>query len=184
MAQSFMFVKEKSYQPQHEGSAVCQHMRHGGRTLMNRSYCISPHRWALWLTWIVTFTVSALLPWTTFAQEDEIIAGGKRKFQQYCASCHGQTGKGNGVMAALLVSKPADLTQLRNKNNGEFPFWRVYRTIDGRELVQGHGSREMPLWGFVFQKEESANGSTVQEDIVRGRIWQLVYYLESIQEKR
>lgn len=117
------------------------------------------------------------------AQEDEIIAGGKGKYQKYCASCHGQTGKGNGDMAALLVFKPADLTQLKNKNNGEFPFWRVYRAIDGREAVRGHGSREMPLWGFVFQVEEGSQGSGAQVDIVRGRIWQLVYFLESIQEK-
>jgi hypothetical protein len=59
----------------------------------------------------------------------------------------------------------------------------VYRTIDGRELVRGHGSREMPLWGFVFQVKEGANGTSAQFDLVRGRIWQLVYFLESIQEK-
>jgi hypothetical protein len=41
----------------------------------------------------------------------------------------------------------------------------------------------MPLWGAVFQREEGANGSLSREDVVRGRIWQLVYYLESIQEK-
>jgi hypothetical protein len=87
-------------------------------------------------------------------------------------------------MAALLVFKPADLTQLRKINKGEFPFWRVYRTIDGRELVRGHGSRGMPLWGFVFQVEEGANGSSEKEDLVRGRIWQLVYYLESIQVEK
>ena len=121
---------------------------------------------------------------TAYAQEDEIIAGGKGKYQQYCAGCHGPTGKGNGSMAPLLVSKPADLTQLKNQNKGEFPFWRVYRTIDGREMVRGHGSREMPLWGFVFRVEEEAKASSTQEDIVRGRIWQLVYYLESIQENK
>ncbi len=117
------------------------------------------------------------------AQEDEIIAGGRGKYQQYCASCHGPAGKGNGAMAPLLTFKPADLTQLRKTGKGEFPFWRVYRAIDGREMVRGHGSREMPLWGFVFQVEEGATAASAQEDIVRGRIWQLVYYLESIQEQ-
>lgn len=86
-------------------------------------------------------------------------------------------------MARLLVLQPTDLTQLRKKSQGEFPFWHVYRVIDGRELIGGHGSRAMPLWGFVFQVEEGANGSLSQEDVVRGRIRQLVYYLESIQEK-
>lgn len=117
------------------------------------------------------------------AQEDEIIAGGKTKYQQYCANCHGPAGKGNGEMTALFVFKPADLTQLKKKNNGEFPFWRVYRAIDGREIIRGHGTREMPLWGFVFQAEERASDPYFSEDAVRGRIWQLVYFLESIQEK-
>jgi len=56
----------------------------------------------------------ALVCWTmplhSWAQEDEIIAGGKIKYQHYCATCHGATGKGNGEMAALMVFKPANLT--------------------------------------------------------------------------
>ena len=124
-----------------------------------------------------------LIPRGGWAQEDEIIAGGQIKYQKYCATCHGPAGKGDGEMAKFLVFKPADLTQLGKQNKGEFPFWRVYRAIDGREIVRGHGSREMPLWGFVFQVEEGANGTTTQEDLIRGRVWQLVYYLESIQEK-
>jgi mono/diheme cytochrome c family protein len=124
-----------------------------------------------------------MFPSPTRGQEDEIIEGGKLKYQKYCANCHGPLGKGDGEMAKLLVFKPADLTQLSKKNQGQFPFWRVYRTIDGREIVRGHGTREMPLWGFVFQVEEGSDGSTSQEDLVRGRIWQLVYYLESIQER-
>jgi len=118
------------------------------------------------------------------AQEDEIIAGGKGKYQKYCANCHGPEGKGNGDMSPLLVVRPADLTQLLKKSKGTFPFWYVYRTVDGRETIRGHGSREMPLWGLVFHTEEGANGAKTQEDIVRGRIWQLVYYLESIQERK
>ncbi len=134
------------------------------------------------LTLAVLLTLSGVGVRQAHAQEDEIIAGGKGKYGQYCASCHGPAGKGNGTMAPLLTFKPADLTQLRKTGKGEFPFWRVYRAIDGREMVRGHGSREMPLWGFVFQVEEGASAASAQEDIVRGRIWQLVYYLESIQE--
>ena len=123
------------------------------------------------------------LPLRGWAQEDEIVAGGKIKYQQYCANCHGETGTGNGKIAALLVFKPINLTQLSKQHKGEFPFWRVYRAIDGRDFVRGHGNREMPLWGFVFQVEEDATGNSEQFDTVRGRIWQLVYYLESIQER-
>jgi mono/diheme cytochrome c family protein len=130
--------------------------------------------------------VAALLwgaPHFGLAQEDEIIAGGRLKYEKYCASCHGMDAKGNGEMARWLTIKPTDLTQLSKHHKGEFPFWSVYRMIDGRETVRGHGSREMPIWGFVFQVEEGADGTRLQEDLVRGRIWQLVYYLASIQEK-
>ena len=52
-----------------------------------------------------------------------------------------------------------------------------------REEMKGHGTREMPLWGVVFQIEEGASGSDTKIDMVRGRIWQLVYFLQSIQEQ-
>ena len=117
------------------------------------------------------------------AQEDEIITGGSLKYQQYCASCHGKSGRGDGTMAPLLTFPPANLTQLSKNNKGEFPFWDVYRMIDGRQEVRGHGTREMPLWGFVFKAEEGPYADHLQEDLMRGRIWQLVYFLESIQEK-
>lgn len=62
---------------------------------------------------------------------------------------------------------------------GQFPFWRTYRIIDGREESRGHGPRDMPLWGDLFRIVEAAD-----EDAVRGRIWQLIYYLESIQKEQ
>jgi hypothetical protein len=34
-------------------------------------------------------------------------------------------------MSTILTVAPADLTQIRKQNNGEFPFWRVYKIIDG-----------------------------------------------------
>jgi len=51
-------------------------------------------------------------------------------------------------MAELLrTTRPTDLTQIRKTHGGQFPFWRVYRVIDGREDVRGHGMRDMPIWG-------------------------------------
>ncbi len=37
-------------------------------------------------------------------------AKGKTIFAQYCGSCHGATGKGDGAGAAALNPKPKDLT--------------------------------------------------------------------------
>jgi mono/diheme cytochrome c family protein len=111
----------------------------------------------------------------------EVVAAGRPTYEHYCASCHGREGKGDGVAATLLTIKPADLTQLSKKHGGTFPFWQVYGTIDGREETKGHGTRDMPIWGQEFRQE--AGTATMAKSEVRGRILELVYYLESIQEK-
>jgi mono/diheme cytochrome c family protein len=140
---------------------------------------------------IMSVVTSALL-WVNqgdgLAQQEEVAAVGGTLFQQNCATCHGPKAKGDGPVANLLTTKPADLTQLTKKNNGEFPFWRVYRIIDGREEVPGHGEREMPVWGseFLIKSGSSPLGygsSAMNEAAVRGQILGLVYYLQSIQEQ-
>ncbi|MCS6926357.1 MAG: c-type cytochrome [Candidatus Binatia bacterium] len=118
---------------------------------------------------------------TGLAQEDAVLTNGREEYRIYCASCHGEQGRGNGPMADILTVVPADLTQLRRKNGGEFPFWRVYKIIDGRDIVRGHGARNMPVWGAEFLREEG--GGYLDEDRVIGRILALVYYLQSIQEQ-
>jgi hypothetical protein len=122
--------------------------------------------------------------WATpsLAQE-EVVAAGKREFRHYCVLCHGPGGKGETVMTTfpLLKVTPPDLTRLSKRHQGHFPFWQVYRIIDGRAEVKGHGTRDMPIWGDVFIRQE--DGKIVDEARAIGRILSLVYYLQSIQEK-
>jgi mono/diheme cytochrome c family protein len=115
------------------------------------------------------------------AQEQEVTAAGRKVYEQNCAVCHGREGKGDGGAVSVLTMKPADLTQISKKHNGEFPFWRVYKVIDGREEMKGHGTRDMPIWGMEFRLQ--AGSSAGAESEVRGRILELVYYLQSIQTK-
>jgi len=131
--------------------------------------------------------IATALFWTTLstglaAEEEPAIAAGKQEFQRNCGICHGLGGKGDGPIVKLLKQKPADLTQLNKKNNGEFPFWQTYRMIDGREPIDGHGGREMPIWGDRFRKEQGT-GQQGAESIVRGRILEIIVYLQSFQEK-
>jgi mono/diheme cytochrome c family protein len=130
---------------------------------------------------IVVALLLWVIPGVGLAQEEVVLTKGKQEYQAYCASCHGEGGKGDGPMASILTIVPADLTQLRKKSDGEFPFWRVYKVIDGRDMVRGHGARNMPVWGAHFLMEEG--GSYLDEDRVIGRILGLVYYLQSIQEQ-
>ena len=115
------------------------------------------------------------------AQEMEVVAGGELEYQNHCAVCHGVDAKGQGIMAKYLTLKPVDLTQLSKRQAGRFPFWQIYRTIDGRQEVRGHGISEMPVWGPRFRSEAGGNdpGSKSQ---AAGRILSLVFYLQHIQE--
>ena len=129
------------------------------------------------LLWVIPAPVGAQT-----SAEQEVASGGKPAFEQYCATCHGRDGKGGGGASNLLTVKPTDLTMISKNNNGTFPFWRIYGVVDGREEeIKGHGTRDMPIWGAEF-RAQAASSITAQSQ-VRGRILELVYYLQSIQAK-
>ena len=120
-----------------------------------------------------------MLRGTSGAQQEDVVEAGKLSYRHYCAVCHGLNGKGTGEMAKLLKVKPADLTQLGGKNYDIFPFWDVYRAIDGRKEIWGHGPRDMPIWGTVLKAEASPDrGAELQ---AYARMLEIVYYIESIQ---
>jgi mono/diheme cytochrome c family protein len=102
---------------------------------------------------------------------------GKEMFNEYCAVCHGQDGKGGGPAATALKKKPTDLTQLTVHNNGKFPDTRVARYIEGDDKVDAHGTRDMPMWGGIFK---SMSGS---DEITRMRVSNLTSYIKSMQAK-
>lgn len=133
------------------------------------------------LIFYVAILVASISTTQALAQETEVIAGGDLEYQNHCAICHGVDGKGRGIMNKFLTIQPADLTQVSKKNADRFPFWQVYRVIDGREEIRGHGTREMPIWGARFQAEAKGSdpGSRAQ---AAGRILSLVFYLQHIQE--
>jgi mono/diheme cytochrome c family protein len=65
---------------------------------------------------------------------DEIsISRGATLFALNCVMCHGETGEGNGQIAALLANKPADLTLdiTQNKSDGAL-FLTLTNGVDGR----------------------------------------------------
>ena len=102
-------------------------------------------------------------------------AKGAADFRSDCATCHGVEGRGNGPMAKVLAIPPRDLTQL---GAGEaFPYQRVYKTIDGRDLPLAHGTREMPIWGERYKPALGALG----EEKLHQRIDALVNYLKTLQ---
>ena len=120
----------------------------------------------------------------TFANEEASNnTRGKQEFIDSCSLCHGDDGKGNGVFSEILIIPSADLTQLRSKNNGYFPYKDIYLIIDGRDIVKQHGPRYMPIWGNRFNTALWADvNQEYAETLVKGKIFELLLYLESIQE--
>jgi mono/diheme cytochrome c family protein len=136
------------------------------------------------LTFIGAATLAAFLlaPATASAQAGESAqmkqtTPGIEVFRTYCATCHGSSARGDGPLASSMARKPANLTEIAKRNGGQFPADIVFRTIDGRQKVRGHGGPDMPEWGEAFAKSREAG----DQDRVKAVIQSLVDYLESVQ---
>lgn len=106
---------------------------------------------------------------------DDAVAQGRQLYLEYCGSCHGLTGEGDGPVAHALTTPPANLRLLSDRFGNPLPQDQVARFIDGRADVKAHGPRDMPVWGRRFYAQ------THDERAVRAMIGELVAYLQSIQ---
>jgi mono/diheme cytochrome c family protein len=104
-------------------------------------------------------------------------AMGEVTYKTYCASCHGTKAEGDGPLAPHLGTRPSDLTTLSKRNEGKYPFTKVYHVIDGRRPVKAHGA--MPAWADAFRESREGN----DDDKVREKITQLTEFLASIQKE-
>jgi mono/diheme cytochrome c family protein len=111
--------------------------------------------------------------------QDEVSprVAGSAVFKTYCAVCHGKEAKGDGPLAGSLRFTPSDLTLLAKRNGGTYPAEQVFRMIDGRKPLRGHGGPDMPVWGDAFKG--TADGYS--EEKVKARIDALVDFLKTIQ---
>jgi mono/diheme cytochrome c family protein len=113
---------------------------------------------------------------------------GKREYDSKCAVCHGMDAKGDGPYSAELKRRPSDLTTLARRNGGVFPYPRMYDIIEGSGagVGAGHGTREMPVWGwdYTIRAAEMHPGKPEdQASYVRARITALLEYLNQLQVK-
>ena len=116
---------------------------------------------------------------------DALLEQAKADFMTLCAPCHGDDGRGHGPKAASLSAHPADLTQIAVRY-GSFPEDKVFATIAGLDMPEGHGTRAMPTWGDVFLTEGVGKSTTLADamkasDDASRRIAALVRYIASIQ---
>ena len=110
---------------------------------------------------------------------------GAQMFKEYCAVCHGPSGKGDGPVATALKVPPPDLTTLAERHDGKFPDDYVSNVLKIGVQNPAHGSGEMPVWGPIFDTMNrwKALCPGKDETPVTLRITNLTNYLKSIQKK-
>lgn len=113
---------------------------------------------------IVLF-LSTAVPKDVAAEKGDPKAG-KAKYDLLCASCHGNTGKGDGPAAAAMNPKP------RNHTDGKYMNALTDKYLF--DIIKGGGvgvgkSPLMPVWG----------GQLTDQDITN-----LVAYIRSLAESR
>lgn len=62
---------------------------------------------------------------------------GRQEFMTYCASCHGESGMGNGPVAEYLSVVPPNLREMAARNDGEFPYLDVFMLHVARDRGLG-----------------------------------------------
>jgi cbb3-type cytochrome c oxidase subunit III len=86
------------------------------------------------------------------------IAAGKQVFEKNCASCHGKTGKGDGMMGEELTPKPADLTR------GE---WK-------------HGSTDGEIFAVIKDGVKGTGMKSFNSKLTAHQIWDVVNYVRTL----
>ena len=99
-----------------------------------------------------------------FAGDAASVAAGEELFGLYCASCHGETGMGDGPAAAGLDPKPASLADasMMSDVSDAYIYWRV---TEGGAMEPFNSA--MPPWGEILSEDQR---------------WQLVSFVRSLAE--
>lgn len=93
--------------------------------------------------------------------DDKSIAAGKKLYEANCSQCHGPTGQGDGKMAAMLKSKPANLVDAE---------WK-------------HGSSDGEIFVVIRDGVKDTDMKAFGSKMSAHQIWDVINYLHSIGAK-
>lgn len=118
---------------------------------------------------------------------------GAQEYALHCASCHGESGRGDGYLAQTLIIAPPDLTSITRRNGGAFPVSDVYQIIvSGRKTGSVHVTGQMPVWGAHYALDLSQSvgllgaedGGDADEDAaatIHARVTALINHIMTLQ---
>ena len=92
-------------------------------------------------------------PWTSPEFTNASIDRGKTLYKEYCAQCHGFTGKGDGPAASGLEPKPAIHANIPFE---KIPMEYLYNVINHGGPAVGK-SPNMPYWGLTIGRQGVAD---------------------------
>jgi mono/diheme cytochrome c family protein len=92
-------------------------------------------------------------PWTSLEFTNASADRGKTLYKEYCAQCHGFTGKGDGPAASGLEPKPAIHA---NMPFDKLPMEYLYNVINHGGVAVGK-SPNMPYWGLTIGQQGVAD---------------------------
>ena len=128
--------------------------------------------------WACLLTLVLLWFFSTLAWGAEVDQG-QKLYLQYCSSCHGIDGRGNGTVTPYLKLKVPDLSLLKKNHKGIYPLSDVMAAIDGSRAVRAHGDRQMPVWGEQFRKEAEKEKYTELTSLLKAKV--IAEYVATLQ---
>lgn len=100
---------------------------------------------------------------------------GAALYGAFCASCHGETGRGDGPVADLAPVRPPDLTMLSRSRGGVYPRREVREVLEGTRAQRTHAGG-MPNWRDVIARTEGNDPRRIN-----ARLEAIVDHVETLQ---